>query len=208
MAVHVRFFQVFHDGGLQAIAHGGDPDSFCGHVMLAQFAGLAKTDNQWHRQGAGTHATFMSAPIHLGGDPDPRIPLSHVKRADSLGAINLVSRERHQVDPHVLHIDGNLADSLCRVAVKENTLLFGDLPDLFDRVDRTNFVVGEHHRNQNRLFRDRLAHVLWIDHSVFVDGQVGYGCLALRFHCFGGVDHSAMFRGRRNNMVTLFPIHL
>ena len=86
-----------------------------------------------------------------------------------------MSRERHQIDTHILHIDRNLADTLRRIAVKEDALFLGDLADLFDGVDRADFIVRQHDGDEDRLVGNGFPHILGIHHSEFIDREIG-GC--------------------------------
>jgi hypothetical protein len=152
-------------------------------AVSAQFASLPESDDQRHRQGAGAHAAFMPAAVHLGDEPDPGTLFPHIEGAHSLGAIHLMSRERHQVDAHGLHVDGNFPDPLCGVAVKQDAFLLGD------------FVVGQHDGNQDSLVRDRVPYIVGVDHAVFIDLQIGDRCQAFGFERLGRIEHGAVFRG-------------
>jgi hypothetical protein len=41
------------------------------------------------------------------------------------------------------------------------------------RLDGANFVVGVHHRNEDRVRRHRATHVIWIYAAQAIDRQVG-----------------------------------
>jgi hypothetical protein len=92
-----------------------------------------------------------------------------------------VPAHRHQVDTVLLDVDRNLADGLGCVAMEDDTLLFRDLPDLRDRMNRADLVVGVHERDEHGLVGDRLAHGFRIDHPVIVDREIGDGRLAAAF---------------------------
>jgi hypothetical protein len=80
-----------------------------------------------------------------------------------------VSRDRGEVDVHLLHVEGYFADALHRIGMKEHAALAGDLSDLGERVDGADFVVGEHDGDENRLVGDRLFHVVGVHASVGAD---------------------------------------
>ena len=42
------------------------------------------------------------------------------------------------------------------VGVEDNSVFMGDLTDLFNRLDRSDLVVCEHYRDQDRIRADRL----------------------------------------------------
>ena len=208
MAVEIGFVNLFHDAGLQAIAHRSQTYRFRSHFLLAQFAGLAESDDHRHRQSAGAHAALVSAAVHLRGDPHAGVLLSDIEGADTFRAIDLMGRKRHQVDPHILHIDRDFADALRRIAMEEHALFLGDLADFLHRVNRADFIVGEHHGDQDRFVRDRLPHVFRIHHAEFIHREIGDGRLALRFEGLGGVDDGAVFGGGGDDVVALLLVHL
>ena len=100
--------------------------------------------------------------------------MPNVQRADTLGRIDLVPRHAQQIDAEVVDIRFDLADRLGRVGVKGNFVLTRDRADLTNRLDRADFVVGVHDRDQHRLRRDGSANVIRIDPPQPVHRNVGY----------------------------------
>ena len=136
MSVQVTFVQRRHDAGFEPIAHLGEARRLCGHFLVAEFAGFAEANDQRDGKGPRTHAALVPAAVHLRGDPNPRVFLSHVQRTDALRTVHLVGRERDQSMPMAtLHIDGNLAHALNRIDMEEAPPFFGDRADLRDRID-------------------------------------------------------------------------
>ena len=56
----------------------------------------------------------------------------------------------------LIHIDRLVAECLNCVGVEDNSVFMGDLTDLFNRLDRSDLVVCEHYRDQDRIRADRL----------------------------------------------------
>ena len=77
-------------------------------------------------------------------------PASDVEGSDPFGAVNLVAGTGEKVDPEGLHVNGNLPEGLDGVGVEKEVGLARlpplphQLPDLSDRLDRPNLVVGVH----------------------------------------------------------------
>ena len=117
---------------------------------------------------AGSHAALVTAAIHLGGELDARIPAADIQSADSLRAVDLVRRDRHQVDVVLDHIDGNLAERLHAIGVEQHAALVADLADLGDRLDHADFIVGVHDADQDRLVGDGIAKLIEIDQAVLL----------------------------------------
>ena len=55
------------------------------------------------------------------------------------------------------YIDGDLANGLCRISVKQHATLRADLTDLADRMDRADLIVSPHDRDQNRVVAKGIA---------------------------------------------------
>src|SRR5262249_18833576 len=154
-AVYVDLVQPAHDAVFQAVAKSSQMSAFLGHFFTGDFTRLAKADNSGNVQRAGTHAAFVAAAIDDSGDLHARVLPTNVEGADVLGGINLVRRDRHQVDVVLVDVDGDLPDRLHTVGVEENPTLATDLADLTDGLQNANLVVRSHDRDQDRLVIDR-----------------------------------------------------
>ena len=91
---------------------------------------------------AGTHAALVAAAIHMGDNLHARILAPDIQRADAFRAVNLVRRDRQQIDVVLDHVDRNFADRLHRVRVEQNAALVAELADLAPRLQDADFVVG------------------------------------------------------------------
>ena len=70
--------------------------------------------------------------------------LPHIQRSDSFGPVQLVSRERQHIDLETVHIERNLSAGLYGVGVKQNPVELGELRKFFDRLQRSDHVIGCH----------------------------------------------------------------
>src|SRR5271155_5545121 len=125
----------------QVISHSGEMGSFGGHLLAGDFAGFAKTDDAGHVQGAGTHAALVASAVDLRGNLHTRIAAANVERAYALGAIELMSRERHDVDVHLIHVDGDLTQGLNAIGMEDNALFVAKLSNFFNRLDDADLVI-------------------------------------------------------------------
>ena len=82
----------------ELVAQIAQPLRFLGHFALADRARFAQPDDARHVQRARTHAALVAAAIHLRGDLHARTLPPDIKRADALRPVELVRRDRHQVD--------------------------------------------------------------------------------------------------------------
>src|ERR1700724_3075572 len=96
---------------------------FFRHFTPAQLAGLAESHDGGNIEGAGTHATLVTAAIHLRGKLHARTLATDVKSPDTFGAVKLVTGERHQVDIVLNHVDGDLSNRLYGIGVKQYATL-------------------------------------------------------------------------------------
>ena len=92
--------------------------------------------------------------------------------------------------------------------MKQDALFLGDLADLLDRVDRADLVVGQHDRNQDGFVRDRVPHVVRADHAALVHREIGDLEALPGLQGLGGIQHSPVLGRVRDDMVSLFVIHL
>ncbi len=98
------------------------------------------------------------------------------------------AREAHQVHLQLGQVDIDLAGGLGRIDVEDDALLAADLADLGDRLDHADFVVHEHHRDQDGVGPDRGLQGVQVDQAVFLHVEVG-GLEALALQLAHGVEH-------------------
>ncbi len=83
----------------------------------------------------------------------------------------------------------------------------GDLSDFPDGLDGADLVVGEHHADENRLFRERLFDDGGIDQAVLAHVDVGH-LEALLFQALAGVEHGLVLDGRSDDVLALAGVVL
>ena len=96
--------------------------------------------------------------------------------------------------------NGTLPDALNGVDVEDRALLLHDGPDLVDRVDRADLVVGEHDRHDRRLVGHRRPHRLRADAAVLADRQVRH-LEAVLLEALAGVQHRLVLGLRGDDVV-------
>ena len=80
-----------------------------------------------------------------------RIPFAAIEDADALGPMEFVSRQREQVNLLLFDVNGHVGDSLHRIGVKQYAALPADGADLSDGLQRADFIVCIHNRDQRRV---------------------------------------------------------
>ena len=173
MPVQVHVVQLGEEPLLEPVPQSGQAPGLFGHDPAGNLTGLAEAHDARHVEGAGAQPLLVPTAVDLRRHPDPGMALPDVQGADPLGTVDLVRGEGHQVDSHRLHVDGNLAHRLGRVAVEEDALLPGDPPDLRHGVDGPHLVVGRHDGNQDRPLRDRRQDIRGRDEAVAIHRKAG-----------------------------------
>ena len=149
----------------------------------------------------------MSASVDDGGNLHARILAAHVKGAYTLGTINLVGGDRHEIDVVLAHVDGNLSDSLYTIGVEQHTVLSTDLADFAPGLQYADFVVRRHDGHQDRLVINGAFQLFEIDQAIFLHGQVS-DAIAIFLKTFAGIEHGFMFGYGRDDVIALLSIHL
>src|SRR5215468_6761562 len=106
----------------EASAQLRQPLALGAHLGLRELRRLAEAHDQGNRQRAGAHTTLMTAAVDHRRDPHAWPLAPHVERADTLGAVQEVRGARQEVDAHRLYVDGDLAEGLGGVGVKDDSL--------------------------------------------------------------------------------------
>eukprot|EP00038_Savillea_parva_P006327 m.162992 g.162992 ORF g.162992 m.162992 type:complete len:304 (-) comp12259_c0_seq1:573-1484(-) len=164
VSVEDHFFQTVGDSRDQSIRQVLNVRRIALHVVLGNGTGLAQSDTQRCGQGPATHATLLPAARDERLEADARAA-SHVQRTHALGAVNLVTRDGHEINVHVIDIDRNLADGLGGVRVEERLVLAAQGANLCNGLRRPNLIVDRHHRDNCSLWSNGCIQFLKIDQT-------------------------------------------
>src|SRR5258708_11562885 len=115
----------------------------------------------------------MPAAIHLSGQLHARAIAANIQGATTLGSVNLVPGDGHQVDVVLDHVHRNFTNRLHAVGVEQHAFALGQLADLGDRLQHADFVVGVHDADQDGLVRDGFSQHFEIDQTVGLHRQIG-----------------------------------
>ena len=154
------------DARFESIAQRAHPDGLGLQLRRGQAGGDAQAGNRRHVLGAGAPVPLVLAAgqdrQHPGAALDPQ-------RAGALRAVELVGRQREQIDAERPHVDRNLADRLHGVGVHQRAALVGDGGDLGDRLNGADLVVRVHHRDERGVVGHRLADPVGRDDAPLID---------------------------------------
>ncbi len=84
--------------------------------------------------------------LHAGTD---------IQKSDPLGTVQLMPAGAEHIDVVRIHIDGYMGIGLDRVGVEQDPIFLSQLPDRLDRLHGADLIIGEHHRDQDRIGADR-----------------------------------------------------
>ena len=116
------------------------------------------------------------------------------ERAGALRAVELVRRQRQQVDAERTHVDRDLSRRLHGVGVHQRAVLVRNGRQLADWLNRSDLVVGVHHRHQRRLRGHGLPQPRGRDNARVVNGEERGAPAAARQRP-QGVQHRFMLEG-------------
>ena len=125
----------------------------------------AHADNTDQVFRTGTLVVLLDAAVEQG---ENACAAPDVQPANAGGAVKRVGGEAKQVHSEFLHVDGNDADGIDGIGVKNDFLFPGDLPDFLDRLDGSGFVVAVHDRHENGFIGDGFCDILRIHPALFV----------------------------------------
>ncbi|MNG15232.1 hypothetical protein D3C84_990450 [compost metagenome] len=94
-----------------------------------------------------------------------------VQCPDTLRTIDLVCGETHKIDRKPAKMDRQRAKHLYRINVKKRATRFNRFADLFDRLYRTDFIVGIHDADKTGTVRQCFADDMNGQLSALIDRQ-------------------------------------
>jgi hypothetical protein len=115
-----------------------------------------------------------------------------------------VGRQRGQVDVHRPDVEGDLAEPLHGVGVKEHVSRAAGRADLDQREDRADLVVREHERDEHGLVPDCRGDRGRFDPAGPVGGQVRH-LEPLPLQNVAGVEHRVVLGCGGHDVVPLRP---
>ena len=143
--------------GEEPVAQRPQPRRLGGLFVEAEFDGPGQADDARHVERAAAEAAFLAAAVDQRLQADARLAAADVKAADALGTVHLVGGETQQIDLERSDVDRHFAHGLGGVAVQQHAAAAAELPDLGQRLDHADLVVGQHDGHEDRVAADRLG---------------------------------------------------
>ncbi|CAK8721019.1 hypothetical protein GMJAKD_10215 [Candidatus Electrothrix aarhusensis] len=144
MTVKDGFRNRAHQALLQLIPQSANAGIFLFQHLPGQLAGPAQSDNRGHIFRAAATTTFLMTTMKEG---DIGRSLTYIKHSDPLWRMELMTGQGKKINLALPKIDRNLAHSLDRICVEQDTPLLGQSRHFLDRKQHPGLIVGPHHRN-------------------------------------------------------------
>src|SRR5215204_2863035 len=99
---------------------------------------------------------------------------AHEQGTHAFWPIELVARDRQKIDAQPLYVSRHLAERLCGVGMKEDTMLSHYPAQFRDRLNRSDLVVRMHDAGEDRSRRDGAPELARIDTPKSVNREIGH----------------------------------
>ena len=126
---------------LELVAERAEALGVVGKRVASDLGGFAEADDASNILCAGANATLVMTAVK---ELLQARAAANVKRAGALGGIKFVAGKRKQIEPELIHVDGNFSRGLHGIGMEINVGVFGDAADFFEWLHRAQFVVGVH----------------------------------------------------------------
>mmetsp|Transcript_43067 Transcript_43067/g.84220 ORF Transcript_43067/g.84220 Transcript_43067/m.84220 type:complete len:337 (+) Transcript_43067:513-1523(+) len=141
------------------------------HLLHRNLGRSPHPHGKHRRNSAAAQPPLLPPPVddglhaHAGAAAD-------VERADALGAVDFVARNRGEVEVPLVDVDFDLAGGLGDVGVEENLVLTADLADLLHWLDDPDLVVDCHDTAQHSVGAYRGPQLVEVHDTVLHHGKV------------------------------------
>jgi len=175
---------------LETIAQTADID-------LRQFSGACQCHGSRDIFSSGASLSFMpSSELNAAN----RRTLFDIQGANALRGVQFVATQRIQMDAKLSHIDGHPPRCLNAIAMQINSSAPRDRRYLPDGLQRTDFVVRVHQRDQYRFGPKALNHLIYVNNAVVADCHSSYSN-ALSLKLIDRTQHRRMLNRAGNQML-------
>ena len=181
---------------LELIAERAQPFCVVRERLPRNFRGFAEANNACDIFRARTHTTLMVAAVKKLLQTRAA---ANVQRANALRSVEFMAGEGQQVEMELMDVDRNFPGGLHGIAMEINVGVFGDAADFFERLHRSEFVVGVHDGDERGFLANRAAQVFKVYQAVLVNVQVS-NVNTLPFESLAGVQDGFVFHERRNHV--------
>ena len=165
---------------------------------------LAQTYDARHVFGTCTTLTLLTASVNEGTQFQA---LADIQETDSFRTVQLMSAGAEHINLILIYIDRNLAESLYRIGMEKNAMLFCDSSNLLNRLNGADLIVCKHNGNQNSGRTDCLFQFLQLYHTVLIHVQISY-LKTILLQPFAGMQNRMVLNLGGNDMISFILIAL
>src|SRR3954452_8785327 len=138
-----------------------------GPIRATQLVGCRETDRSGDVLRSGAAVALLGPALLLREDMGA---VSDVEGTDALRALELMRAERHQIGAERLDVELDIWRRLDRIDVEHDAFPSPDTRrDLGDRLERSDLVIGEHDRDEDRLVVERRLELVGVHAAVPID---------------------------------------
>ena len=159
-------------------------------ISVKDFSRLGQACNAGHIFRAGTKISLLAAAKCNGVN---FYLLAHVQETYTLGAVDFVTADGHQIDVHFLGVNSGFAKSLNRIHMEQSVGIqsLDQSTGLSNGLQSTDFIVGVHDRHQNSLRCHGSVQILQAHSAAFIHWQISHP-KSLLFQMLHGLQDSRM----------------
>mmetsp|Transcript_928 Transcript_928/g.1829 ORF Transcript_928/g.1829 Transcript_928/m.1829 type:complete len:438 (+) Transcript_928:3313-4626(+) len=199
IAVQNNICELRRDALVHTFAQLVDPLGILLKVFHGDSARGTKTYAQRCWESTASQAALLAPTADDGLETNARAS-ADVKGTNTLGTVNFMSGNRHQIDLHIIHIQLHFAKHLCTVRMKEHLIGTANLANILERLNDTNLVVDTHNGNDRSIVTNGALHHVGIYKTIRAHGQVG-DVKAFVFQHTARIKHALVFSLRGNDVL-------
>ena len=147
------------------------PCHFFFHFFPGDPVGFTHTDNLVCGKRARSHASFMSASVHLGFQTYTWTT-AYEQCSNPFGTAYFVCGQGHQIHFCLLQVNFHLAGGLRGIAMENHAFASAEFGDFIHRLDNADFIVDHHDGHQNGIRTNSLFQLFQGDQTIFPGIQI------------------------------------
>jgi hypothetical protein len=128
---------------------------------------------------------------------------SNIKSPNTFWSINLMSRNRSQVQSKIIYINRNLSKTLSQVRMKEHFSILTNLTNFLNFLYNRDFIINHMNRDTNRSLCNSILKKLCIYDSIFIHWKISH-FKSFIFQKSKRIQNTFMFNLSSNKMIFLW----
>ena len=100
--------------------------------------------------------------------------VAQIHKSNSFRTMEFMTACTEHINVHFLHVNRHMTKCLNRIRVEQNIMFFCNGTNLFNRLHRSNFIIGKHHRNQNRIRTNSFLQFVQRNQTIFIHIEISH----------------------------------